>query len=159
MISGQSLLVTPSLTCSFAANNHLNHPRPALIWPCSSVGRATVHGLFRRSWVRTLPGSEIVSLSPCGPISILGLMLGMYYLGYLLEHFKLSPLNLYTSIYNSNSVYTQPARNVSYTPNLTGEKHTASTLLVKPIFSRTSQRRKKQFVFKTGLPCSHFISF
>ena len=33
------LIVLPSLTCSFAANHHLNFPR--------------------RSWVRTSPGSEI----------------------------------------------------------------------------------------------------
>ena len=33
VLSGQTLLVNPSLTCSFAANHHLNFPRPALIWP------------------------------------------------------------------------------------------------------------------------------
>ena len=37
-----TFLVTPSFTCSFAANYYLNFPRPALIWPCSSAGRATV---------------------------------------------------------------------------------------------------------------------
>ena len=42
LLSGQALLITPSLMCSFAANYHLNFPRPASIWPCSSVGRATV---------------------------------------------------------------------------------------------------------------------
>ena len=36
------LLVTPSLTCSFAVYYDLNYPRPAPIWPCSSVGRATI---------------------------------------------------------------------------------------------------------------------
>ena len=39
---GPASLVTPSLTCSLAANYHLNFPRPAPIWPCSSVGRAMV---------------------------------------------------------------------------------------------------------------------
>ena len=38
----KEILVTPSLTCSFTANYHLNFPRPAPVWPCSSVGRATV---------------------------------------------------------------------------------------------------------------------
>ena len=42
MLSAKTSLVTPSLMCSFAANYHLNFPRPAPIWPCSSVGRATV---------------------------------------------------------------------------------------------------------------------
>ena len=42
VLSGQVLLVTPSLTCSFASNYHFNFPRPAPIWPSSSVGRATV---------------------------------------------------------------------------------------------------------------------
>ena len=31
----------PSLTCSFAANYHLNFPQPAPIWPCSLVGRVS----------------------------------------------------------------------------------------------------------------------
>ena len=44
-------------------------------------------------WVRTPPGSDIFSLSPCGPISLLGLSLRRYYLGYLLEHFNLPHLN------------------------------------------------------------------
>ena len=35
------------------------------------------------------------ALSPCGPISFLGLTLRRYYLGYLLEHFNLSHLNHY----------------------------------------------------------------
>ena len=39
--------------------------------------------------------SEIFSLSSCGPISILGITLRRYYLGYLLEQFNLSHLNLY----------------------------------------------------------------
>ena len=38
---------------------------------------------------------RIFSLSPCGPISFLGLTLSRYYLGYLLEHFNLPHLNLY----------------------------------------------------------------
>ena len=42
MLSGQTLLITPSITCSFAATYNLNFPRPAPIWPCSSVGRALV---------------------------------------------------------------------------------------------------------------------
>ena len=29
-------------TCSFSTNNQLQYPRPAPIWPCSSVGRETV---------------------------------------------------------------------------------------------------------------------
>ena len=42
--SGQRPHLTgyPSLTCSFAAIYHLNFPQTAPIWPCSSVGRATV---------------------------------------------------------------------------------------------------------------------
>ena len=64
----------------------------APIWPCSSVGRAK-GDLFRKSWVRTSPGSEIFSLSPGGPTSFLGLTLRR--LGYsLLEHFNLSHLKL-----------------------------------------------------------------
>ena len=42
VLSGQTLLVTPSITCSFAANYHHNFPQPAPIWPCSSFDRATV---------------------------------------------------------------------------------------------------------------------
>ena len=41
-LSSQTLLVTPSLTCSLATNYLLNSLRPAPIWPCSSVSRATV---------------------------------------------------------------------------------------------------------------------
>ena len=37
VLSDKTLLVSLSLTCSFAANCHLKFPRP-----CSSVGRATV---------------------------------------------------------------------------------------------------------------------
>ena len=42
VLSGQILLITPSLMCSFTLNYHINFLRPAPIWPCSSVGRATV---------------------------------------------------------------------------------------------------------------------
>ena len=48
--------------------------------------------------------SEIFSLSPCGPISLLGLMLRRYYLRYLLEHFKLPHLNHYMNFDITNSV-------------------------------------------------------
>ena len=38
VLSGQTFLVTPSLTCSFAANLVITClPRPAPIWPCSYV--------------------------------------------------------------------------------------------------------------------------
>ena len=42
MLSGQTFLVTPWLSCSFPANYHLNYLRPAPTWHCSSVGRAMV---------------------------------------------------------------------------------------------------------------------
>ena len=48
--------------------------------------------------------SEIFSLSPCGPISFLGLILRRYYLRYLLEHFKLPHLNHYMNFDITNSV-------------------------------------------------------
>ena len=83
MLSGQTLLVTPSLTCSSAANYHLNFPRPAPIWPCSSVGEQ------RRS-VPEVVGSnpttvrDFFSFSHVGPISFVGLSLRLrYYFGYL----------------------------------------------------------------------------
>ena len=40
-------------------------------------------------------GQRFFSLSPCGPISFLGLTIRRYYLGYILEHFNLSHLNVY----------------------------------------------------------------
>ena len=58
--------------------------------------------LFRRSWVRIPPGSEIFPLSPCGPISLLGLSLRRYYLGYLSEHFQLPHLNHYLLVIKVN---------------------------------------------------------
>ena len=48
--------------------------------------------LFRRLWVRIPAGSEIFSLFPCGPISLLGFSLSGYYWGYLLEHFNIPHL-------------------------------------------------------------------
>ena len=42
MLRDQTSLVAPSLMCSIAANYHLNYPRSAPFWPCSSVGRARV---------------------------------------------------------------------------------------------------------------------
>ena len=42
MLSGQALLVIPSLPFLLAPNFHFNYPRPAPISPCSSVGAATV---------------------------------------------------------------------------------------------------------------------
>ena len=42
VLSDYTLLVVPSLMCSFAANYHLNFTRRAPSWPCSLVGRATV---------------------------------------------------------------------------------------------------------------------
>ena len=65
----------------------------ANIWSCGSVGRATCsggHG-FEPNWGQIF----FLKISPCGPISFLGLMLRRYYLGYLLEHFNLPHLNLY----------------------------------------------------------------
>ena len=62
----------------------------SFIWPCSSVGRATVIYSGGRG-----KGSEIFSPSPCGPISFLGLTLRRYYLGYLLEHFNLGQTKKY----------------------------------------------------------------
>ena len=44
------------------------------------------------------------------------------------------------------------ARNVSYTPNLTGEKHTIPTFADQTHIQLTCQRRKTQFIFKTSLP-------
>ena len=87
-----NLTVTPSPTCSFAANYHLNFPQPAPIWPCSSVGRATVICSWGRGF-ESQRGQRFFSLSPCGPIFFLGLSLRRYYLGYLLEHFNLPYLN------------------------------------------------------------------
>ena len=55
---------------------------------------------FMRSWVRIPLGSEI-SLSPCGPISFLGLSLRRYYLGYLLEYFNLRILKTTIQVYDS----------------------------------------------------------
>ena len=96
-------------TCSFHANYLLNYPRPAPIWPCSSVSRATVIcspsltcsfatdyylnyprpapiwpcssvGRARvRSWVWILSKSNNFSLSPCGSISCLGQLLRRCY--------------------------------------------------------------------------------
>ena len=95
MLSGKTLLVTPSLTCAFAANL----PPYIISFPMTSF-HLTLQlswwsngDLFRRSWVRTPPGSEIFSLSPCEPISFLGLLLSRYYSGYLFEHFNLPHLN------------------------------------------------------------------
>ena len=42
VLRGQTLLDTPPLTGSFAANYHLHFPRPAPFWLCSAVGRAKV---------------------------------------------------------------------------------------------------------------------
>ena len=77
---GKTLLVTPSLTCSFAANFHLNYPPPAPIWPCRNF-----------------------SLSPCGPIFFLELSLRGWagivwdiYTTFQLTTFK--PLLVYTEI-------------------------------------------------------------
>ena len=44
------------------------------------------------------------------------------------------------------------ARNVSYTPNHSGQKQTISTLVDKTHIQRTLQRRKDSFCFKTNLP-------
>ena len=50
---------------------------------------------LRRSCVRMPPESDIFALSPCEPISILGLSLRRYYLGYSLEYFNLPQLYHY----------------------------------------------------------------
>ena len=44
------------------------------------------------------------------------------------------------------------ARNVSYTPYPTGDKHTLSTLLIKPIFSVLAEA-EKQFFSKLVFEC------
>ena len=62
---------------------------------------------------------------------------------------------LYMSLINDSRLLQRRAnaRNVSYTPNLTGEKHTISTLLIKPILIQfTRQRRENWVFFKTSLP-------
>ena len=97
MLSGQTSLVNPSLTCSSAANYHLTFPRPAPMWPCSSFGRATVICSGRRGFEPHR--GQIFSLFPCGPISFLGVTFRRYYLGYLIEHFKLPHLNHYNMIW------------------------------------------------------------
>ena len=61
--------------------------------------------MFCKLWVRTPPGSEIFSLSPCGPINFLSRANAQKVnvctvFGYLLEeHFNLSHLNLYSHIH------------------------------------------------------------
>ena len=57
-------LVTTSLTCSFAAIYHLNFPRPAPVWPCSSVGRATLICSGGRGFESHRDQSEALFLSP-----------------------------------------------------------------------------------------------
>ena len=84
----------PNFSCSFAANYHLNFPRPAPIWPCISVGRATVICSRGRRF-ESRQGQRFFLFTPCEPISFLGLPLRRYYLGYLLEHFNLPNLNHY----------------------------------------------------------------
>ena len=93
MLCGQTLLVTPSLTCSFATNYHLNFPRPAPIWPCSLVGKATVICSRGHEFEPHRGQRFFFYLSPCRLIYFLGLLLRRYYLGYLLEHFNLPHLN------------------------------------------------------------------
>ena len=76
----------PSLTCSFPQIYHdLNFPRPAPIWPCSPVGRATVicsggrgfesrrdQRLFSFSvWVHFLSGMFIRTLTIFKPLYML----------------------------------------------------------------------------------------
>ena len=58
MLSGQTLLISPSFTCSFFANFQLNKPRPAPIWSCSSVVRACNGDMFRPARVR-IPGTGV----------------------------------------------------------------------------------------------------
>ena len=77
-----NLTVYPSLTSSFATNSHLNFPRPAPIWPCSSVGRATVICSRGRGF-ESHRCQRFFLLSPCGSISFLELSLRRYYLEYL----------------------------------------------------------------------------
>ena len=74
LLSGQTLLVIPSLTCSFAANYRLNFPLPAPVWHCSSVGRATVI-CSERSWVQTPPWvrSNATLATCCRYINIINL--------------------------------------------------------------------------------------
>ena len=101
MLSGQTLLVTPSLTCLLAANYHLKYPRPAPTWPCSSDGEQP------RS-VREVVGSAIpprlqmFSLSPCGLISFKGLSLRRCRLGYF---YSTSTYHTYHYIHIINTLY------------------------------------------------------
>ena len=79
VLSRQTLLVTPSFTSIFAPNFHLNYPRPAPIWPCTSVAQLVEQW---RSIPEVVRGEGIFSFCPCGPISFLRLSLRRYYLGY-----------------------------------------------------------------------------
>ena len=51
--------------------------------PSGLVAQLVEQRCLRRSWVQIPLGSEIFFLSPCGPISFLGLSLRRYHLGYL----------------------------------------------------------------------------
>ena len=44
------------------------------------------------------------------------------------------------------------SRNVSYTPNLSGEKHTTSAFADQNLFTGYSPMQKKQFFFKIIFP-------
>ena len=78
-----NLQVTPLLMFEFAANCHLNDPRPATIWPCSSVGRVTVICSGGRE-VESHRGKRIFPFSVWAHcISFLELSLIRYHFGYL----------------------------------------------------------------------------
>ena len=71
VLSGQTLLITPSITCSFAATYNLNFPRPAPIWPCSSVGRALVICSGGREF-ESQRGQRFFLFDPVGPFPFWG---------------------------------------------------------------------------------------
>ena len=99
LLSGQSLLVTPSLTCSFAAifTILIPHRRPAPIWPCSSVGRATVVCSGGRGFESHLD-QEISSqsFSMWAQKVSFGILLKYFNLTYFYHELSLSVLNSQT---------------------------------------------------------------
>ena len=91
-LSGQPLQVTCSLTCSFAANYQFNFPRPAPIWPCSSVGKATE---IVPAVVGSNPTGVRDFLSPCGPISFPWAIAQKVLFGIFIQHFNTPHFNHY----------------------------------------------------------------
>ena len=97
LLSGQTLLLVLHLRVHLPQTYHLSFPRPAPIWPCSSVGRATVICTGGREFGSNPVGAQRL-FSLCGPISFQGLTPRSYYLEYLLEQFNLPYLNHYRRI-------------------------------------------------------------